>query len=577
MKQLRNLKIGARLRAGFGLTLLLLSLTGGLALFEAAQIYDGTQELALNHLPSVQMLGEASMSANGVRRASLRSVMESSAEGKLKQRNSHDASLTQFYAALEAYRSHASTNEEKLLFAEISQRWADYMMVDRQLLQLSEAGNSQFTAARALAVGDSATAFTNALDPIFKEVAVTRHAADAAVSDAANSYRIALRLTAALTLLALVLGAAIAAAISRSIVEPIRISVEIARTVARGDLTSNIQVSGRDEMSQLLLALGEMNRQLVDIVSQVRNSSESIAIGSAQIATGNNDLSRRTEEQAASLEETAASMEQLAAAVRQNTENALRGNRLTIDASETAIRGGSVVARVIETMRGISSSSEQMAQIISVIEGIAFQTNILALNAAVEAARAGEQGRGFAVVAGEVRSLAQRCAAAAKDIKELINTSVKRIATGASLVDEAGRTTDEIVAAVKRVNSLMTEITAASNEQNTGIEQVNQAVVQMDQVTQQNAALVEEASAAAQSVAQQAQDLRKAVAVFAIAGTGSFTSPVIDPQGNLRRSTPMIRKPQRAILTKSEGTPATTSDRDNIAATDTGVADWQTF
>jgi len=261
-----------------------------------------------------------------------------------------------------------------------------------------------------------------------------------------------------------------------------------------------------------------MNERLVDVVGRVRSSSESIAIGSAQIASGNTDLSQRTEEQAASLEETAASMEELTATVKQNTENARQGNTLASNASDVACRGGEVVGKVVETMHDISSSSAKVAEIITVIEGIAFQTNILALNAAVEAARAGEQGRGFAVVAGEVRTLAQRSATAAKEIKELINESVAKVGVGSALVDDAGRTMHEVVQSVKRVTDLMGEITAASIEQHTGIEQVNQAVMRMDEVTQQNAALVEEASAAAQSMASQSSTLRELVSVFRLSG-----------------------------------------------------------
>jgi methyl-accepting chemotaxis protein len=263
-----------------------------------------------------------------------------------------------------------------------------------------------------------------------------------------------------------------------------------------------------------------MNERLVDVVGRVRSSSESIATGSAQIAAGNTDLSQRTEEQAASLEETAASMEELTATVKQNTENARQGNSLASNASEIASRGGDVVGKVVETIHDISSSSAKVAEIISVIEGIAFQTNILALNAAVEAARAGEQGRGFAVVASEVRSLAQRSATAAKEIKELIHQSVAKVGVGTALVDNAGLTMKEVVQSVKRVTDLMGEITSASIEQHTGIEQVKQAVMQMDEVTQQNAALLEEASAAAQSMAAQSSTLRELVSVFRLPSMG---------------------------------------------------------
>lgn len=321
-----------------------------------------------------------------------------------------------------------------------------------------------------------------------------------------------------ITIGALVFGILLASWIGyllmRAIVRPLNEAVRVANAVAAGDLTSKIEVMSSDETGQLMQALTEMNENLIKLVGQVRTSADSITTGAGEIAIGNGDLSQRTEEQASSLEETASSLEELTAAVRQNTENAKQANQLAAGASDIATKGGQVVSRVVDTMGSINESSRKVVDIISVIDGIAFQTNILALNAAVEAARAGEQGRGFAVVAGEVRNLAQRSAAAAKEIKALISDSVEKVENGSQLVTEAGRTMEEIVAAVKRVTDIMGEITAASVEQGTGIEQVNQAVTQMDEVTQQNAALVEEAAAAAESLQEQAQTLMGAVRVF---------------------------------------------------------------
>jgi methyl-accepting chemotaxis protein len=292
-------------------------------------------------------------------------------------------------------------------------------------------------------------------------------------------------------------------------------AAHLCKQIACGDLTVVVDApNGNPE--NLLSAMRDMQQRLTSIVQGIKQSAESIAISSREIATGNNDLSQRTEEQAGSLEETAASMKELASTVRHNAENAQQASSLAESASSVAQRGGAVVNRVTETMRGISESSTKVAEIISVIEGIAFQTNILALNAAVEAARAGEQGRGFAVVAAEVRSLAQRSGAAAKEIKTLIEESVSRVDAGSQLVAEAGSTIGEIVNAVMRVTGIVNEISAASEEQSSGIEQVNRAVSQMDEVTQQNAALVEQASAAAQSMNQQAQSLREAVSVFQV-------------------------------------------------------------
>jgi len=291
-------------------------------------------------------------------------------------------------------------------------------------------------------------------------------------------------------------------------------ALELARGVASGDLSHDIVPLGRDEMGQLLRALAAMQTSLAKVVAVVRQDSDGVATASAEIAQGNNDMSARTESQASALEQTAASMEELSGTVRQNAENARTANQLALNASTVAVKGGEVVAQVVDTMKGINDSSHKISEIIQVIDGIAFQTNILALNAAVEAARAGEQGRGFAVVASEVRSLAGRSADAAKEIKMLINASVERVEHGTALVDQAGVTMNEVVTSIKRVTDIMGEISAASNEQALGVSQVGEAVKQMDEVTQQNAALVEEMAAAATGLKNQANDLVQAVSVF---------------------------------------------------------------
>ena len=309
----------------------------------------------------------------------------------------------------------------------------------------------------------------------------------------------------------------------RSISRPLEKAVDLAGGIAAGDLTQRIEVQSNDETGRLMGALKNMNDSLEKIVFEVRNGTETIATASGQIAAGNQDLSSRTEQQASSLEETASSMEELTSTVKQNADNARQANQLAASASEVASRGGAVVAQVVDTMHAINDSSRKIVDIISVIDGIAFQTNILALNAAVEAARAGEQGRGFAVVAGEVRNLAQRSAAAAKEIKALIDDSVEKVHTGADLVNHAGETMQEIVESVKRVTDIMAEIAAASSEQTAGIEQINLAIAQMDQATQQNASLVEQAAAASEAMQEQAGNLSHLVGVFKLSGSRAVT------------------------------------------------------
>ncbi|WP_081768721.1 methyl-accepting chemotaxis protein [Herbaspirillum sp. RV1423] len=359
--------------------------------------------------------------------------------------------------------------------------------------------------------------FTEAIDAQFKVVdAVIGNLADTLGSQTAHLRRMEMWLLGGIAVLAL-FAAWVGTMLSRSITVPMLESVAMARRVASCDLTSRAEVVGSDESAQLLHALNDMTGSLVHIVDDVRTSIDVIHVASKEIAMGNADLSNRTESQASSLEETASSMEELTSTVRQNADNARQANSLVTSASELAVKGGKVVGDVVLTMGSIKESSRKIVDIIGVIDGIAFQTNILALNAAVEAARAGEQGRGFAVVASEVRSLAQRSASAAKEIKELISDSVSKVDAGGELVDEAGATMGQIVTSVKHVADIMGEITAASQEQSTGIEEVNRAITQMDEITQQNAALVEQAAAAAESLQEQADVLAQAVSVFKIA------------------------------------------------------------
>jgi methyl-accepting chemotaxis protein len=334
------------------------------------------------------------------------------------------------------------------------------------------------------------------------------------------------------------IGIGAAVFLLRSILNPLHEAVEIAHRVARGDLAGRIEPASRNEFGELLTALRDMNAGLANIVSEVRTGTETIAEASTQISAGNLDLSSRTEQQASALEETAASVEELNSTVRQNAENAQQANTLAASASAVAERGGAVVAEVVQTMGAINGSARKIVDIIAVIDGIAFQTNILALNAAVEAARAGEQGRGFAVVASEVRSLAQRSAAAAKEIKELITDSVEKVDSGTHLVDQAGATMQEVVGSIRRVAEIMGEITLASQEQKDGIEHIHRAISQMDQVTQQNASMVEEAAGAAQALHERADSLAGLVSVFRLASQKpAATRPAARPQFVLGQAT----------------------------------------
>ncbi|MDO8040997.1 methyl-accepting chemotaxis protein [Janthinobacterium sp. SUN211] len=375
---------------------------------------------------------------------------------------------------------------------------------------------------------------------------------------------------------AVAIGAWCAIFITRSITVPLSGALAVAQKVAAGELTARVVVEGKDETSALQQALKDMNASLVQTVSDVRQGTDTITVASREIASGNADLSARTETQASSLEETASSMEELTSTVKQNADNARQANQLAVSASSVAEQGGKVVAQVVDTMGSIKDSSRKIVDIIGVIDGIAFQTNILALNAAVEAARAGEQGRGFAVVASEVRNLAQRSAGAAKEIKGLIGDSVDKVDAGSRLVDEAGQTMGLIVTSIRQVADIMGEITAATQEQSHGIEEVNQAIAQMDQMTQQNAALVEEAAAAAESMQDQAQKLADAVSIFKLDGESGAQAAMPTPAPVVKmaaRPAPSVAANTRRLAkTAQAGTPPPAK---KLAAA--GGDDWEEF
>ena len=412
------------------------------------------------------------------------------------------------------------------------------------------------------------------IDVLLKSVQHTVDAESKHVEQSIDQSKIA---TLIISGIAVILSIAIGAFLTKGLLkqlggEPREVS-RIAQRIAQGDLTTEIATKAGDG-SSIMHAMKEMRDSLMTIVGQVRTGTEAIATASSQIASGNMDLSSRTEQQASSLEETASSMEELTSTVKQNADNARQANQLAASASNIAIQGGTVVAQVVDTMGAINDAAKKIVDIISVIDGIAFQTNILALNAAVEAARAGEQGRGFAVVATEVRSLAQRSAAAAKEIKALIGDSVEKVDAGSKLVAQAGSTMDEVVNSVKRVTDIMAEISAASQEQSAGIEQVNQAISQMDQVTQQNAALVEEAAAAAESLQDQAGSLAQTVSVFKLANSGDTGS--VSAARLAKGNMPVLSNKLRAPT--SVASSLNSSERKHLVASEpTANGGWEEF
>ena len=417
----------------------------------------------------------------------------------------------------EAYMATRLTDEEKVLAAKfVAARQASLAGGLGAAMAALRAGDRD--SARTLLHGPVKQLFAPVREGVNQLIELQRAVAEQEYKGARDTYALVRTLFIVGVTLGLMLAAVIGTLLVRAIVRPLDRAVRFAEAVSAGDLSQRIEAGSRDEMGRLMNALQGMNDGLVRIVGQVRSGAESIASASGQIAAGNLDLSSRTEEQASSLEETASSMEELTSTVKQNADNAREANGLAQSASEVALKGGAVVADVVTTMESINESARKIVDIIAVIDGIAFQTNILALNAAVEAARAGEQGRGFAVVAAEVRNLAQRSASAAREVKDLIGDSVNKVEAGSRLVDDAGATMTEIVERVRRVTDIMGEITTASHEQTLGIEQINAAIAQMEDVTQQNASLVEEAAAASQALGEQTGHLAQLVSVFKLDG-----------------------------------------------------------
>jgi methyl-accepting chemotaxis protein len=512
---MNKLKVSTRLWLGFGILLSLMLIMGFTSLLKVNTVYQSFRLVVDDRVPKVAAINAIKGDVNQIARSLRNTIILSDAAEVRKELAKVETARQAIAQRLEKLQTQITTEKGKAGLALVVEARSRYVPLQGKFVDLVAEGKTEDAKAMLIKeVRPAQQGYFDALDNFLKFLNdEMKQAADETDAQVAS-------LTAAIWMLgaiALVAGVSTATWIVRNLNRQLGgepgAAADLARAVAQGDLTARIDLRPGDSTS-LMAHLREMQAGLAKVVSSVRQNSESVATASSQISQGNNDLSQRTEEQASALEEAAASMEQLGVTVKQNADNARQANQLAQSASTVAIQGGEVVSQVVDTMKDINDSSRKIADIISVIDGIAFQTNILALNAAVEAARAGEQGRGFAVVASEVRSLAGRSAEAAKEIKSLIGASVERVEQGSALVDQAGVTMEEVVSAIRRVTDIMGEISAASVEQSAGVSQVAEAVSQLDQVTQQNAALVEESAAAAESLTVQAQHLVQTVAVF---------------------------------------------------------------
>lgn len=529
---LANMRMASKVGLGFALVTCLTLALGSISLWQMRQMDVSTQAVVQHAMPSVVDVGNLRTLWNRLRRAEA-GILNVNSVAEV------DGYVAQIQKILEEIQVHERSFESLERDAQEQQLMAQYQKLRQQFLAdqqsfLKLAREKDYNEPDGdLLLGDAVTNFyVGTAEPVFTQLVeglgqlalLSREYADAAKQDVARSFQFAIVWVLAGMALSAVVAMVLGWLIARAVTVPAEQAVRAARSISEGDLTQDIPLGGRDEMGGLLQELAAMRNNLERVVSHVRSNADGVSMSSEQIAMGNSDLSSRTEEQASALQQTAASMEQMSSTVRHNADSASQANQLAINASAVAARGGEVVGQVITTMKDIDTSSQKIADIIGVIDGIAFQTNILALNAAVEAARAGEQGRGFAVVASEVRALAGRSAEAAKEIKHLIGESVQRVSQGSSLVAQAGATMDEVVASIRHVADLVGEISAASKEQSQGVGQVSEAITQMDQTTQQNAALVEESAAAAEGLKRQAQELVEAVASFKVKQQAVATS-----------------------------------------------------
>jgi methyl-accepting chemotaxis protein len=572
---MKNAKIGARLAAGFGAVLILLAVMTAIAVTRMQTASDMTDKLVNVSVKNQGLVAEWEkiIEANGVRTVAAWKSTDAADQHYFEEQMAKSSGRTGELQKLvgDGLRSPVTIAKYKdLLAARVA-----YNEVRTAVFKAKAAGDLEL--GKKLFETEMLPKGAAYLDAVQAMAAAQRENQNKVAQSIAEQYKDGRTLLISVGLLAIAIGVAFSIWVTRSITGPIRKAVKVAETVSSGDLSSNIVVESRDETGMLMQALKNMNDNLVQIVGQVRSGTDTIATASAEIAAGNQDLSSRTEQQAGSLEETASSMEELTSTVKQNADNARQANKLAVNAADIASRGGAVVAEVVSTMGSINESSRKIVDIISVIDGIAFQTNILALNAAVEAARAGEQGRGFAVVATEVRNLAQRSAAAAKEIKGLIDDSVQKVEAGTTLVDKAGSTMTEIVASIGHVTDIMNEISSASDEQSAGIEQVHHAITDMDQVTQQNAALVEQASAAAQAMQDQAGQLAAAVGVFKLAAGTAAPQTAAAPRPQVKTKPQTAARPVQVSRAPAPALAKAEPRLSKKTAAAGGSDDWEEF
>jgi methyl-accepting chemotaxis protein len=590
MEALKNLRIGTRLGLAFAVLLGLMLAMAAVGAMLAKSINYHAAYYPENILPSLRSIHQVDAYISDVRRLEGQHLLTDDDKEKKSLRERIGKARDDLLQRLKDYELLVSDDTEGAMLKKVREGAVTYLAINEKVLKASDdsaADPTQGTAAREMSFGAARAAFTPLRDAIKAWWDYNEKLAAKATEEAEAAYARVLWIFAGASVVALVAGVLAALAITRSITRPLDQASEAVRAVAAGDLTQRLSSSSRDELGQLLTMLDEMTRNLAGMVSGVRTGCEQINVAAAEIAQGNGDLSARTESQASSLEETAASVEQMAAQIRANADNARQADQLANHASEVAQAGGVAVGEVVRTMDAISESSRRIADIIGTIDGIAFQTNILALNAAVEAARAGEQGRGFAVVAGEVRSLAQRSAEAAKEIKGLIGDSVAKVESGSEQVHTARETIEQMVNEVRKVTDLVGEITVSSREQSEGVGQINAAVSQLDQATQQNAALVEQTAAAAESMRMQTGKLAEAVAVFRVnvASAASHRAPAPKPatQAAPRPIAKPVAKPAikpavkpalklvEPVVAKSPPAPAP------VASSSSAEGDWETF